>query len=392
MRLRHEGASTAVRTLGWWSVSALVAICALAAAPCAGGATPLPLLSSTETANGSWAVLPMGDLRDADNTFWQLLRATPGSSHWSVVTPRGVADNGGIVAGASGDAIVAGVLPSQLLRFSPLASSIDGGTTWDPALFPGALASRPDALAVGETGSGDLAVMGSWVLRATSSLSTWSRLVSLSTLARRDPRCGAQELDAVARGPDGEPLVAVECRSAGAVGVFTSPGGTWEAIGPNLGGAWRGASTSVLRLGSSAAGTSVLVSASSGSRRAVAALWRSALGQWSVSPILRLMPGASVRASATGAGGSFAVLVGRGRLRSVETVTPGLPWVPLPPPPAGVVSIAAVAPTSTSLAAISYDSFAVDGARLRVFTLTPAGTRWIQAQSTLVPLAYGSSS
>ena len=377
---------------GWWSITTLVAACALAAAPRAGAATPSALPSSTQTATGSLAVVPMGDLRDEDNTFWQVLRATPGSSHWSVVTPRGVADNGGIVVGASGDAIVAGVLPSQLLRFSPLASSTDGGATWNPALFPGALAPRPDALAVGAAGSGDLAVMGSWVLRATPSLSTWSRLVSLATLARQDPRCGAEELDAVASSAAGEPLVAVECRTGGAVGVFTSPGGTWEAIGAHLGSAWQGASTSVLRLESSVAGTSVLVSVSSSNRRVLVALWRSALGQWSMSPVLRLMPGATVRASASSTGGSFAVLVGNGRLHSVETVTPGLPWAALPAPPAGAVSIAAVAPTLTSPTAISYDALTVDGARLRVFRLTPAGTRWVQAQSTLVPLAYGSSS
>jgi hypothetical protein len=111
-----------------------------------------------------------------------------------------------------------------------------------------------------------------------------------------------------------------------------------------------------------------------------------------MSPILRLMPGASVRASAISAGGSFAVLVGRGRLRSVETVSPGQPWVPLPAPPADVVSIAAVTPTLTPPTAIAYDALSVEGAQLRVFTLTPAGTRWVRAQSTLVPLAYGSSS
>jgi hypothetical protein len=392
VRRRHLGASAAGRALRWWSISTLAVVCAFAAAPRAGAATPSALPSSTETTAGSLAVVPMGDLNDEVNTFWQVLRATPGSSHWSVVTPRGVADNGGIVLGASGDAIVAGVLPSQLLRFSPLASSTDGGATWDPALFPGALAPRPDALAVGPAGSGDLAVMGSWVLRATPSLSTWSRLVSLATLARRDPGCGAEELDAVASGPAGEPLVGMGCRGSGAVALFTSTGGTWEAIGAHLGGVWRGAATSVLRLESSQAGTTVLVSASSGNRRALAALWRSALGQWSMSPILRLMPGASVRASAISAGGSFAVLVGRGRLRSVETVSPGQPWVPLPAPPADVVSIAAVTPTLTPPTAIAYDALSVEGAQLRVFTLTPAGTRWVRAQSTLVPLAYGSSS
>ncbi len=214
----------------------------------------------------------MGDLHDPNNTFWQVLRATPGSSHWSVVTPEGVADNGGIVAGASGAAVVAGVLPSQLLRFSPLASSTDGGATWAPGLLPGALAPRPDALAVSAPGSGDLAVLGSTVLRATPPLSTWSPLVSQSTLARRDPRCGAEQLDAVAIGPQANPWSRWRAEGPVTSDCSRRRGGAWSQIGTQLGGAWRDASTSVLRLESSAAGTSLLVSASSGSRRALAAL------------------------------------------------------------------------------------------------------------------------
>jgi hypothetical protein len=308
------------------------------------------------------------------------------------VTPEGVADNNGIVAGMSSGVIVTGVLPSQLLRFSPLASSTDGGMTWNPALFPGALASRPDALAIGASGTGDLGLMGSKVLRSTPSLTAWSPLVSLSTLARRDPGCGAQQLDAVASGPGGEPLVAVACRDGGAAGVFTSSGGTWEQIGTHLGGAWRDASISVLRLQSTSVGTSVLVAATSGSRRALAALWRSASGQWSESPVMGLMRGESLRASAAGAAGSFAVLVGAGRATSVKTVAPGRSWLPLPATPGGAVSIAAAATVPAALAADSYDLFTVQGARLGVFTLNPAGTEWIRVQSTLVPLAYGSSS
>jgi hypothetical protein len=389
---RQKGAPALARALGAGGLSTLIALVAFSLPSPVGASTPTPLPSSTQTASDSWAVLPMGDLRDPDNTFWQVLRAAPGSSHWSVVTPEGVADNGGIVAGASGDAVVAGVLPSHLLRFSPLASSTDSGTTWAPGLLPGAVAPRPDALAVSAAGSWDLAVLGSTVLRATSSLSTWSPLVSLSTLTRRDPRCGAEQLDAVAIGPNSESLVAVACRGAGEVGLFTSSAGGWSEIGPQLGGVWRGASTSVLRLESSAAGTSVLVSASRGSRRALAALVRTAKGQWTVSPVLRLMPGQSLRASALSAGGSFAVLLGKGRANSVDTVTPGRPWIPLPTPPGGAVSIAAVGPVFMAFAGVLFDIFTVAGARLRVFALTPGGTRWVAAQSTLVPLAYGSSS
>ena len=377
------------RALGWVALAAPVVLSGIAVAPPSGAATPVSLPSSTASADDSWAVLPMGDLSDPDNTFWQVLRATPSSSHWSVVTPQGVADNGGLVAAISGAAIVAGVLPSQLLRFTPLASSSDGGATWDPALLPGALAPRPDALTMGEAGSGDVALVGSSVLRATPSLSSWSRLASLSTLARRDPSCGVQQLDAVAGGPDGEPLVAVACRGAGRVGLLMMSGGTWTVIGPQLRGAWRDATTSVLRLESSEAGTSVLVSVLSGRRQALVALWRSALGHWSVARVQRLTSGESVLASATSAAGGFAVLLGTDGAKSAVMVTPGRPWVPLPAPPAGALSIAAA---STPTAGTSYDVFTVKGARLEVFAPTPSSTGWDQVQSTLVPLAYGSSS
>lgn len=387
---RRIGRRVVGRVLGWCIVPTLCGSFVLAEAAPAFAAMPVPLTSSTQTATGSWTILPMGDPADPDNTFWQVLRTSPGSARWSVVTPTGVADNGGIVAGVSGGDIVAGVLPSQLLRFSPLASSTDGGANWAPALFPGALAHGPSALAV--DGTGGVAVSASWVFHAGLSLSTWSRLVSRSALARRDPRCGAEQLDAVAVQPDGTPLVAVSCRSGGAVGVFAPSGGAWREIGTHLASPWQRASTSTLRLQSTATGTGVLVSATSSRRRSLIALWRSAQGQWAASPALRLTPSQSVRASATGADDSFAVLVGTGRAGSVETIAPGRPWAALPAPPSGTVAVAVTTPPTAGSNPDSYDAFFVKGPVLRVYTLAPDGTRWIESQSSVVPLAYGSSS
>ena len=104
--------------------------------PDPGGAAVVrpPLESAVSTSSGSWVILPMGDLSDQDNTFWQLFHAPPGSSHWSLVTPPGVADNGRLVAGASVGSILVGVLPSRLLRFSPLSQSSDGGHLLGPDL------------------------------------------------------------------------------------------------------------------------------------------------------------------------------------------------------------------------------------------------------------------
>jgi hypothetical protein len=79
--------------------SAVRAAGAVAPSPARGA--PTSLRSAVSTADGTWVVLPIGELGDPSNTFWQLLYAAPGSTRWSVVTPKGTADNGGLVAGAS---------------------------------------------------------------------------------------------------------------------------------------------------------------------------------------------------------------------------------------------------------------------------------------------------
>jgi hypothetical protein len=148
------------------------------AATAAQAAVDAPLVSAVSTSTDSWVTLPMGDLSDPSTTFWELFHAASGSSHWSLVTPPGVADNGGLVQSSSAGAALVGVLPSDLLRFSPLAQSADGGGSWVPAFLPGALAPVPDALAYdaappGErhrtTGWGPCAERAGWPLVVVSS-------------------------------------------------------------------------------------------------------------------------------------------------------------------------------------------------------------------------------
>ena len=191
-------------------------LCGLLAAgfPAPSGAAVVrpPLESAVSTSSGSWVILPMGHLSDQDNTFWQLLHAAPGSSHWSLVTPPGVADNGGLAAGASGGSILVGVLPSRLLRFSPLSQSTDGGTSWGPIFLPlwlGRPYPTPSPTREPAPG-GAIAVTGGGTraLAAPASLSSWSPLVSAAGLRRVSPGCGVTTLDAVAILPTGAPLVA----------------------------------------------------------------------------------------------------------------------------------------------------------------------------------------
>jgi hypothetical protein len=383
----------------WAVLSAVVcglglSLTAPAPAP-AGGATPPrgPLESGTSTSAGSWVVLPMGQLTDPSNTFWQLLFASPGPSHWSVITPPGAADNGGLVAGTSGRSILVGVLPSDLLRFSPLSQSGDGGSSWNPEFLPGALAPVPDALSyLTGTAGGALAVDGrTRVLVAAPDSSAWTRLVSTARLGRVAPRCGVSAVDAVALLPDGAPLVATGCARGGIVGFFTRAAGSWQVSGPVLRGHLTGSSTSVLRLETGNSSATALVTASRRGRHSLVALWSSGATRWMQSAPLALGTGQRVLATAVGSDSTAAVLLRSAGGLVATDVSPGGAWIRLPKPPVGTVALAAADPPAGSGPPV-LDAFTVHGSSLSVFSLTPSRSAWTIAQSSQVSLAYGSSS
>ena len=114
-------------------------------APAAVSAAAPPLATSLAVPGGpSWAVVEMGGSSARHDNFWQLLARPAGAAHWALVTPPGVADNGGLVAASPGGlALVAGFNPSQDLTFSPLASTRDGGARWTPGAAAGRAGQRP---------------------------------------------------------------------------------------------------------------------------------------------------------------------------------------------------------------------------------------------------------
>ncbi len=352
------------------------------------------MVSAVSTSSDSWVTFPMGDLSDPSNTFWELFHAAPGSSTWSLVTPPGVADNGGLIASVSSGAAVVGVVPSDLLRFSPLAQSANSGTSWVPAFLPGALARLPDALAYDAAAPGGvIAVLGGGrALSAPVGLTAWSPLVTATTLSRVSPGCSVDGLDGATLLPSGAPLIATGCRRGGQVGLFTRTAQTWRSAGLTLGGVFRGAATTVLRVQSTAAATTVLALASRGARRALLALWRSGSAPWSAARPLAIGSGTSIGSTAVNAAGSVAVLLNRaGGSREAVDVTPAGTWSQLPRLPARTAALALPAGALPS-GRPDVDAFTVGGESLGVFALTPSGQAWSRTQSTRIPLAYGSSS
>ena len=215
-----------------------------------------PLSTSLVTAQGTWAVAVMGGSAASHNNFWQLFLRPTGATRWSLVTPEGVADNGGLVAagGTAARRCWSGFRPSQGLAFSPLAASTDAGRNWTPGLLDADLADVPDALAVGASGQA-LALLhdGSIEEAPTAAAATaghWSQLTTLGALAASAPghSCGLAGVNAVSFGVNDTPMAGGSCVRRGVAGVFAESGGTWQAAGPALPAAFGGDQVQVLGL------------------------------------------------------------------------------------------------------------------------------------------------
>jgi len=366
---------------------------ALLAAGCGSQAAPAttpslrvqtaPLSTSLVTPQGTWAVTVMGGSAASHNNFWQLFVRPVGASHWSLVTPEGVADNGGLVAasGTGGTSLLVGFRPSLELAYSPLATSADTGKNWTPGLLDAALADVPDAMAVAPSGR-TLALLsdGSIDEAATAGAATggqWSRLSTLSALAASAPGrgCGLVAVNAVSFGPNNVPMAAGSCERRGVAGIFADTGSAWQAAGPVLPAGFGGDQIQVLGLTSTKEGNAALLLAGD----ELLAAW-SDRGHWTVSGPDAASGGVS--ASGFGADGSVWVLLGGGRAEAIGEA--GSAWQALPPVPAGTSTLA---PGTSSG---GYDALAVAGSRLTVWQLG-AGA-WTKAQVISVPIQYGSSS
>jgi hypothetical protein len=345
--------------------------------------------TSLASASGTWATVVMGGSAAQHNNFWQLFIRPAGTGTWKLVTPPGTADNGGLVlATGSGLSAISAFRPSQDLTFTPLIQTSDGGQAWT-ALSPlGApLASTPAALAVEPAGSGQLlALTTTGTAEQASSMATkWTTLATTRTLAATPAgrQCGLRALTAADYLPSGVPLLAGVCARTGVAGIFADRDGSWQAAGPTVPRTLAGQDLTVLRLLSAGNQTVALLQAGSGRATSLLAAWSDpAVGQWTISPALKLH-GSELASASFGPGGSVAAITASGTAEVITSSARSWRRLPTLPPGTATLALSAVGPT---------DALAVNASTLTVWQLATGGLEWTRAQVISVPIEYGSSS
>jgi hypothetical protein len=343
---------------------------------------PLSLATSAATAGRSWATLVLGDSADPADDFWQLLaRPAPGGT-WHLVTPPGVASNGGLVVAPTGpSSLLAGFLPSQELTFTPLATTANAGTTWSAGVLNADLADRPDALAADPGTTRVLALLANGTLRQSmNGGTTWTTIATQQALAATPAghRCGLIRLTGTAFSSAGDPMLTGDCSARGQTGIFTRTSGTWQPAGPGLPTAMSGHPVSTLSITSSAGVTQALLATGSG---LVAARYSGDPARWTLSQSFTL-GSAKVLSVSAGAGGGTAVLLS-GR-RGLLLAGAAADWRRLPQLPPATQTLA-VGP-GTELQALTGTRTTVT-----IWTLNDSATGWTQVQHLSVPVQFGSS-
>jgi hypothetical protein len=346
------------------AATGLLAACGSAPAKTTAAATTVTatsLATSLATAGDSWAVVPLAD----NPAFWQVFVRPASSAAWQLVTPQGVADNGGLVAAATGGSLTVAVRPDQGLTFSPLATTANGGARWSTGLIDASLAATPDALAA--SGRQLLALVGNGTILASADTgTTWRTLAGPDAIAGSPAGrgCGAVGVTNLSFGiRGGEVLAAGTCGTAGTA-VFAHSASGWQRVSLPVPGR-------VVRM------MPGVVLVASGSR--LYAVWDTATG-WAASPALAGR--GVVAAGSLAADGAWVLLPGH---RAATVAGPGQPWRSLPAVPAGTAVLAA----GTGGAV---DALAVSGSNLTVWRLAGAAMAWSKIQTIDVPVQFGSSS
>jgi hypothetical protein len=366
---------------------------AAASSPAASSAPAVSLATSLSTPKDSWAIVPMS----ANPTFWEVFVRPASSATWQLVTPPGVADNGGLVAAADTDSgLTVAVRPSQDLDFTPVSTTADAGANWstDGPISQGVAAS-PDALAV--SGRQLATVLDNGTVEASSDAgSSWRTLAKPGAIAASaaGQKCAAVHVSSVSFGPvPTQVLAAGECGATGAAGLFAySAGDGWQRVSlPVSGPLVRfGAGTALVQ---AADGLTALwadnalhwyayapLSSSATPAPASSAAWTASAALPVTNPVTA--SGGLAGATATSSDGTWVLLPG-GQAATISG--PGQQWLLLPPTPAHTTVLASGPGTSL-------DALAVSGSTLTVWQLDRGATVWAKEQTISVPLQLGSSS
>lgn len=348
----------------------------------------------------------MGGSSAQQENFWQLIARPAAAARWSLATPPGVADNGGLVgASLGGGSLAAGFNPSQDLTFSPLAITHDGGTHWVPGLLPAGLAAVPSALAAGPGGR-LIALTNRGLAEMSAPGGTgWTRLASVASLAATPAgrSCGLKSLTAAAFSLSGMPLLAGQCASPGVAGIFAYAGGSWHPAGPAMPAALAQQRISVMQLATAGRRTIALLTATApGGAASLTAGWASASGRWALSGALQLGSARILSTAAGTAAGPFPALaasVAKPRAASAagiilsngraETVVEGESWQRLPALPLHAAALVLGPGRQISV-------LVPRGGLLTAWNLTATArthaVTWIRTQAMKVPIPFGSSS
>jgi hypothetical protein len=369
------------------ALAVLAAGCSTTAHPADAASSPQPppsLATALVTATGTWAVTVLGGSAASHNNFWQLFTRPAGASTWRLVTPPGVASNGGLVIASLGArSVVAGFRPSQYLAYSPLAITHDNGTGWSPGPPAAGLANLPGAIAAAPSSGRLLTLLVGGAVELSSASGThWARLATLRSLARSAAgrRCGLQGLSAAAFGLLGAPLLAGTCSHRGIAGIFAFAGGAWRLASPPLPASLAGRPVRVLGLTVAGNRETALLAIGTGRDAVLLGAWSPGSGPWALSPALPLGGAQVASVSADPIGAIGAVLNGRAGV----IISPGAGWQWLPFLPAGTQTLS-LGPGPL------VDALAATGTTFTDWAWTPGSAAWARKQILHVPIQYGSS-
>jgi hypothetical protein len=400
----HRCLRSTVLAAACWLLVAPVGIVALCSAPAAANpitapSLPTPLATSIQSSAGTWATLPMGRLNEPLNTFWQLFFRPTGATTWSnKVGATATATNGGLVlAAAPGQPLIAAVRPADLLHFSPLIATDNGGASWTNGLLSQGLASSPNSLSTTSTGQTLALVnrgLAAHVLVDSGSLSRWRTLTAARRLASVSGggSCGLRSLSAVAS-LSGDAIVGANCSRPGAVGIFVQDAGSWRLDAPTLPRALDHDTVQVLSLEGTASGVTALLGLTGQSGTALVAAWSTNRNSWNISRALAVGSGERLASIGPAVENGLFVLVkstsGSARLSVIDG--PGSDWQHMPPPPGNTATVAFDSATTTA-ATTAIDALVVHADTMTVWSLNAGSESWTPGQVVHVDIKFGSSS